>query len=100
MTKMSLITRDLVRFARQRFILDWDGHHGVSHWARVRLNGLALTRYTGANSKVVEYFAFIHDLGRENEFSDPDHGYRAANIAAQIAGDLIDVTAEELVTFE
>jgi uncharacterized protein len=93
---MSFITEALVQFARQRFILDWHGHHGVSHWARVRLNGLALAQHTGANRKVVEYFAFIHDLGRENEYSDPHHGLRAADIATQIAGDLIDVTEEEL----
>lgn len=93
---MSLITRDLMRFARQRFALDWDGYHGASHWARVRHNGLLLAEHTGANVRVVEYFAFIHDLGRENEHHDPEHGYRAAEIAAQIAGDLIDVTVAEL----
>lgn len=93
---MSLITTAFIEFARQRFTLDWDGHHGVSHWARVRHNGLLLAEHTGANRKVVEYFSFIHDLGRDNEFHDPDHGARAAEIAAQIAGDLIDVTAAEL----
>jgi len=93
---MSLITTALVRFARWRFALDWHGHHGVSHWARVRHNGLLLAEHTGANTRVVEFFAFLHDLGRENEFHDPEHGYRAAEIAAQIAGDLIDVTEEEL----
>ncbi len=93
---MSLITKSLMKFARQRFALDWDGYHGVSYWARVRHNGLLLAEHTGANAKVVEYFAFIHDLGRENEHHDPEHGHRAAEIATQLAGDLIDVTAAEL----
>ena len=44
----------------------------------------------------MEYFAFIHDLGRLNDNHDPEHGYRAALIAEKIAGDLIAVDAVEL----
>lgn len=93
---MPLISRELIRFARQEFRLDWRGIHGAPHWARVRHNGLQLANLTGANPRVVEYFAFIHDLGRENDFDDPEHGYRAAEIARDIAGDLIQVTSQEL----
>lgn len=94
--KPSLITSRLVQFARKEFRLDWDGIHGASHWSRVRRNGLILAVHTGANARVVEYFGFIHDLGRENDHRDPEHGYRAAAIAENIAGDLIDVTENEL----
>ncbi len=93
---MSLISKSLVRFARREFRLDWDGIHGAPHWSRVRHNGLLLAELTGANTRVVEYFAFLHDLGRENDHHDPEHGYRAAAIAEKIAGDLIDVTEAEL----
>ncbi len=93
---MSLITPELIQFARGEFRLDWEGIHGAPHWARVRHNGLALAELTGANSRVVEYFAFIHDLGRENDNHDPEHGYRAALVAEKIAGDLIDVSQVEL----
>lgn len=93
---MSLITSEFIRFARRHFALDWNGIHGAPHWSRVRHNGLLLAQHTGANTRVVEYFAFVHDLCRENDFRDPWHGHRAAEIAAKIAGDLIDVTAEEL----
>jgi len=55
-----------------------------------------LAEQTGANSRAVEYFAFIHDLGRLNDNHDPEHGYRAALIAEKIAGDLIEVTQVEL----
>jgi len=55
-----------------------------------------LAEQTGANSRVVEYFAFIHDLGRLNDNHDPEHGYRAALIAEKIAGDLIEVDEAEL----
>ena len=92
----SLITRRLIAFARSEFRLDWDGIHGAPHWSRVRHNGLLLAERTGANTRVVEYFAFLHDLGRENDYHDPEHGFRAAAIAVSIAGDLIDVSADEL----
>jgi uncharacterized protein len=92
----SLITQRLVAYARQEFRLDWDGIHGAPHWSRVRHNGLTLAADTGANRRVVEYFAFIHDLGRFNDVHDPEHGHRAAQIAQNIAGDLIDVNDLEL----
>ncbi len=92
----SLITQRLIEFARSEFRLDWDGIHGAPHWSRVRHNGLLLAEHTGANTRVVEYFAFIHDLGRKNDHHDPEHGLRAAAIAQNIAGDLIEVSGYEL----
>lgn len=92
----SVITQKLIGFARAEFRLDWDGIHGAPHWSRVRHNGLLLARLTGANTRVIEYFAFLHDLGRENDYHDPEHGSRAAAIAQNIAGDLILVTGDEL----
>ena len=92
----TLISQKLISFARQEFRLDWDGIHGASHWSRVRHNGLILADQIGANRRVVEYFAFIHDLGRLNDNHDPEHGYRAALIAEKIAGDLIEVDEIEL----
>jgi len=39
MTDMaSLLTSDLIAAVRERFALDWNGIHGVPHWARVRVN--------------------------------------------------------------
>jgi uncharacterized protein len=93
----SLITTQLLEYARKEFRLDWEGIHGAPHWARVRYNGLTLAAHTGANARVVQYFAFIHDLGRENDNHDPEHGYRAALIAQKISGDLIEVTESELL---
>ena len=92
----SLITQRLITFARKEFRLDWDGIHGAPHWSRVRHNGLLLAEHTGANTRVVEYFAFIHDLGRRNDDYDPEHGLRAAAIAENIAGDLIELAGDEL----
>ena len=92
----SVISKKLIKFASAEFRLEWDGIHGAPHWARVRHNGLLLARHTGANTRVVEYFAFLHDLGRKNDHHDPQHGERAAAIAENIAGDLIVVTSAEL----
>lgn len=92
----SVITQRLIAFARREFRLDWDGIHGAPHWSRVRHNGLLLAAHTGANTRVVEYFAFIHDLGRRNDDYDPEHGNRAAAIAECIAGDLIELAVDEL----
>lgn len=92
----SLITERLILFARKEFRLDWHGIHGAPHWARVKYNGLLLAQKTGTNTLVVEYFAFIHDLGRHNDHNDPEHGHRAVEIAQKKAGDLIHVTESEL----
>jgi uncharacterized protein len=74
----SAISRALVIHLRQTFRLNWRGAHGLAHWARVRVNGLTLAAHNGANRKVVELFAFVHDYERRDEWSDPLHGPRAA----------------------
>lgn len=80
----SLITPELVASLRQSFRLEWQGLHGSAHWARVRLNGLHLAHRNGANTRVIEYFAFLHDSCRENDGRDPEHGPRAACFACTI----------------
>ena len=94
--KKSHITPQLINFARQTFKLEWGGIHGAPHWSRVRLNGLNIARLTGANALVIEYFAFLHDLGRENDNYDPEHGQRGAEIARDINGTLINLGQRDL----
>lgn len=90
-----LITPDLVAVLRLEFRLEWQGIHGAAHWARVRRNGLQLARLTGANSRVVEYFAFLHDVCREDDGHDPWHGPRAARFALTIRARHIDLDEDE-----
>jgi uncharacterized protein len=78
---MAILGRDLIKVIRQQFPLAWNGLHGAPHWARVRENGLRLAPLTGANPKVVELFAFLHDSRRGNNDDDPGHGPRAALFA-------------------
>jgi uncharacterized protein len=52
--------------------------HGIKHWLRVKKAGGYLCSHTGADYEVVFLFAYLHDIGRVNEESDPEHGQRAA----------------------
>ena len=90
-----LVTRELVSRLRTRFALRWQGIHGASHWARVRWNGLALAEHTGANRTVVELFAMVHDVCRQNDHHDPLHGTRAAEFVRELRGSVISISTEE-----
>lgn len=91
-----VVTDDLMNFLKGHYRLDWNGIHGVKHWARVRANGLALAKEHGANTTVVELFAFLHDSCRENDGRDPLHGSRAADLACRLQGDLINLDSTDL----
>ena len=94
-----IITPELVGALREAQPLTWHGIHGVSHWRRVRENGLRLAKISGADTAVVEYFAFLHDIKRLNDGRDPRHGQRAADFARTIRTTLIhldDVQFEQL----
>ena len=83
---MGVLTRELLGAVRANFALDWHGIHGAPHWARVRLNGLAIATRTGARTDVVELFAFLHDSCRLSDGGDRDHGRRAAAFAHKLRG--------------
>ena len=77
------------------YTLPLGGDHGVAHWARVLENGLRLAEETGANVQVVSLFAILHDSRRINEMTDPDHGPRAAEFAAELRGSVYDLDNRE-----
>ncbi len=91
----TLITSQFVQAIRNEFRLDWRGIHGVGHWARVRANGLTIAAANGANKRVVEYFAFLHDTCRQTDGRDHGHGQRAALFAGSIRKSLIKLDDEE-----
>jgi len=91
-----VVTDELLNFLKEHYRLDWNGIHGVKHWARVRANGLALAKENEANTKVVELFAFLHDSCRENDGHDPYHGPRAAELALNLQGQLIHLSSADL----
>ena len=90
------IPGNLIKFLRTTFRLSWKGIHGAPHWARVRDNGLRLAGVTGANVEVVEYFAFLHDVCREDDGKDPEHGLRAARLTKSIRERYITLENREL----
>ena len=81
--------RTVLRAVRQQFRLDWQGIHGVPHWARVRWNGLAMAQVNGARPDVVELFAFLHDSHRHHDGRDLDHGARAADFTLRLNSELL-----------
>jgi uncharacterized protein len=86
----------LIETIRKQYVLSWNGIHGISHWTRVRENGLWLAERTGANSQVVELFAYLHDSKRTNDGRDPGHGERAAHLAQSLQGSTIRLSDEDL----
>ena len=93
---MEIVTKSLVSYLRSQFTLAWSGIHGLSHLARVRENGLRLARSTGADTDVVELFAFIHDSRRMSDGRDPEHGARAAELARSMEGEFYTIGKERL----
>lgn len=63
------------------------GTHGVGHWARVLENGRRIGPVAGADQAVVDLFAVCHDARRINEYTDPGHGRRGAELARALRAD-------------
>ena len=75
----------LIRRVLSEQSTDWHGIQGLSHWGRVYTNGLRVAEESGANVRVVELFAFLHDSKRWNDGADIGHGARGAEFARQNA---------------
>lgn len=71
------------------------GFHGPVHWARVLENGERLAEATGANLRVVQYFALFHDARRVNENRDPQHGLRGGELARELRGRVVHLSDGE-----
>lgn len=72
------------------------GFHGRDHWLRVLQNAREIAAATGANLRVVELFAVLHDSQRQNENYDPEHGHRAAAYAVELRGRWFDLADDEM----
>ncbi|MCR5239635.1 MAG: hypothetical protein K6E15_05650 [Prevotella sp.] len=57
--------------------------HGIDHWDRVARNGEALN-VPGADMEVVSCFAYLHDVERQFDAYDVEHGPMAAELIGQI----------------
>ena len=79
-------------YAESRWLLD--DMHGLPHWDRVYQNGQRL-RVTGVDMTVVNCFAYLHDLGREDNGYDVEHGPRSAEIAKTLRHTLLRELTDE-----
>lgn len=90
------VPRKLLEDILANFHLPHSSVHGPAHWARVRLNGMRISSISGADLKVVELFAFLHDSQRFNDGADPEHGSRAAEYALSKHGVLFHLEPPQL----
>jgi uncharacterized protein len=90
------VSTELFEFLVTSHRLGHRGFHGRDHWQRVLLNGRLLAAEIGANLRVVELFALLHDSRRENENDDPKHGHRAAAYERELCGIWFDATDAEM----
>ena len=92
----AVVNQTYLDFLAKTYRLSHNGHHGLEHWLRVLLNGRLLAEQNGADLEVVEHFALVHDVMRENENMDLHHGPRAAEFIRSIAGSWIKLEEHRL----
>lgn len=63
--------------------------HGLSHWQNVERNAMLLSPETGADLQTLKIFAYVHDMCRENDGSDPNHGLRASKVLKKYSATLM-----------
>ncbi|GAM10329.1 hypothetical protein OR1_02618 [Geobacter sp. OR-1] len=76
--------QSLLQAVRIQYRLNWEGIHGIAHWERVSIIGRSLAERTGADIRVVDAFAYLHDSRRINDRSDHGHGRRGAGLAQRL----------------
>ncbi len=91
----NIIPKIILENIIENFALDIDQEHGYFHWVRVINNGLTIAKETGANPKIILVFGFFHDVERENEFDDFEHGLRGGELMLSYR-DQINLTDEEI----
>jgi len=89
-------TAGLLREAEARFVLGSGSVHGPAHWKAVLANGMTLAGKLDADRELVAVFALLHDCRRENEWRDPRHGARAADVARELNGQFYNFAADRL----
>lgn len=82
--ELTSLEEELLDWVLERGVYHPLGIHGITHWGRVRAYGLALVPLTGADPQIVSLFALLHDVCRVNDVHDPQHGPRAAKLAATL----------------
>ena len=80
-----LMERRLWRYCRRHFNSKLGSEHGPLHWKRVWAFGDVLCdRDPNIDRAVVHAFACLHDVMRESNLDDPQHGPEAAALVRRI----------------
>lgn len=66
-----------------------DPIHGVEHWLAVEEAAVEMAYELGADVEIASMFGLLHDCLRQNSWHDPEHGLRAARLAAEINADVL-----------
>jgi len=74
-----------------RFALEEGSIHGPDHWGRVERNGVLLAGRGGGEILVVRLFALFHDVCRQSDGQDDEHGARGAALAAKLRGECFEL---------
>ena len=77
------VLRKVRDFAIKHARTDRYSIHGIDHWDRVFNHGLSLN-VPGADLDVVQCFAYIHDVERQDDGYEEEHGPKAANLIDEI----------------
>ena len=94
--KSKVVTQPYLDFLTHQYQLSHNGMHGIEHWLRVLINGRLIAAQSGADIDVVEHFALLHDVQRQDEYRDIQHGNRAADFAASLIGDWIHLKSTQM----
>lgn len=85
------IMRNLIHKLSKESLLYGSPIHGLKHWITVERNGLYLSQFNEANQEIVSLFSYLHDCQRVNEYTDAEHGFRAAEYAHSIRSEFINL---------
>ena len=94
--KSKVVTQPYLDFLTHQYQLSHNGMHGIEHWLRVLINGRLIAAQSGADIEVVEHFSLLHDVQRQDEYRDIQHGNRAADFAASLLGDWIHLNSTQM----
>ena len=83
---ISIDFKKLWKIVTEQFPLGIHSIHGPGHWKQVEINGLLISKETGADETIIKLFALFHDSRRENENDDDQHGLHGAALAKSLRG--------------
>ena len=94
MRDVYVLIEGLREFAIKHTKMNVNSIHGVSHWDRVAKNADSL-KTCDVDVLVVKAFAYVHEVERENENDDPQHGLRAAKQVDEIHSTVLEFLTEK-----